>query len=329
MPYPKDIAELVGNTPVIQIPLESDVPGPTILAKLEYMNPGGSIKDRMAKFVIEKAIREGYLKPGDTIIDNTSGNAGVGMAMIASAYGLKSVFTTAEKTSMEKVDLIRALGGEVIRTPTEATWDDPRSCYQLARSLAREKGYFHFNQYHNPDNIQSHYETTGPEIWEQTEGRITHFIAGIGTGGTISGVGRYLKEKNPAVKIIGVDPKGSLFAEYIRSGRVTDATTYFVEGIGTDMVTQALDPSVIDEVITVSDDQSFATARMITKRYGVLAGGSSGTVAYAAFQMAPGLGPDDLIVIIFADSAIRYLSKCFSDAWMIEHGFTITETIDA
>jgi cystathionine beta-synthase len=325
MQYAKKNLELIGNTPLVQINSDSPQPGAVILAKLEYFNPGGSVKDRMAKYVIEKALAEGQLKPGDTIIDNTSGNAGISMAMVAAAYGLNAILTTPEKTSQEKVDTLRALGAEVIITPTEAAWDDPKSCYQLARRLAEENGYFYFNQYDNPENIEAHYMTTGPEIWNQTEGRITHIVAGIGTGGTLSGIARFLKEKNPAVKSIAVDPSGSLFADYIKHGTPGPTRTYLVEGIGSDMVTKALDPSVIDDVITVSDEDSFMTARKLARTYGILAGGSSGSTAYAAFSIADRLAPDDLMVVIFADSAQRYISKCFSDAWMSQHGFPVVE----
>jgi len=326
MKYPTNVARLVGNTPLIEIPYGG---APRLLVKLEYMNPGGSVKDRMAKYIIEKALAAGRLKSGDTIVDNTSGNTGVGTAMIAAAYGLKTIFATPEKTSQEKVDLIKALGGQIIRTPTEASWDDPRSCYQVARRLAAEQGYFHLNQYHSQDNIAAHYGSTGPEIWEQTGGTVTHFIGGIGTGGTVSGVARFLKEKNPAIRIIAVDPLGSMFAEYIRTGRTTPANTYFVEGIGSDMVTQALDRTVIDDVITVTDEDSFATARMITRKYGIMAGGSSGTVAWAALELAREIPSNSVMVCIFADSAIRYLTKCYSDDWMRNHGFKIEEVIKA
>ena len=326
MEYVKSNLDLIGETPLLQIAEDYDRPGPLVLAKLEYLNPGGSVKDRIAKFVIDKALAEGRLKKGDTIIDNTSGNTGIGVAMVAAAYGLKTIFTTAAKTSQEKVDLLRALGAEVVITPTEAAWDDPRSCYQTALRLARENGYFHFNQYDNPDNPLAHYHTTGPEIWRQTDGKITHLVAGIGTGGTLCGTARFLKEKNPRVRVIAVDPPGSLFAEYIRSGRSGPTGTYFVEGIGSDMVTKALDPAVIDEVITVSDENSFLTARMLTKRHGILAGGSSGTAAYAAFRMAETAPSESVFVVIFPDAALRYLSKCFSDKWMIEHNFSLTET---
>jgi cystathionine beta-synthase len=325
MEYFKNNLDLIGNTPLVRISETPDLDGPIILAKLEYFNPGGSIKDRMAKYVIEKALKEGKLKEGDTIVDNTSGNAGISMAMVAAAYGLKAVLTTPEKTSQEKVDTLKALGAEVIVTPTEAAWDDPRSCYQRARQLAHEKGYFYFNQYDSQENIEAHYYGTGPEIWRQTKGRITHFVAGIGTGGTLSGSMRFLKEQNPEVKSVAVDPEGSLFAEYIKCGKPGPSRSYLVEGIGSDMVTKALDPSMVDEVITVSDEESFKTARMLARQYGILAGGSSGSTALAAFQLARKLPPVAVIVVIFADSALRYITKCFSDKWMKAQGFKIGE----
>ena len=264
----------------------------------------------------------GELKKGDTIIDNTSGNAGIGIAMVAAAFGLKTIFTVADKVSQEKIDMLRALGSKVIITPTEAPHDDPRSCYQLAKRMARENNYFYFNQYDNVENINAHYHTTGPEIWKQTEGKITHLVGGIGTGGTISGAARYLKEQNREIEIIAVDPLGSLFYEYIKHNRICPASSYLVEGIGSDMVTGALDPEVIDTVITVSDKDSFETARLLTREFGILAGGSSGTAAFAAFQVAENLTSNDLIVVIFCDSAKNYLTKCFSDEWMAKHGFS-------
>lgn len=325
MEYYRHNLDLVGNTPLLQITDEPNRQGPLILAKLEYYNPGGSVKDRMAKHIIEKAFREGRLKKGDTIIDNTSGNTGISMAMLAAAYGLKAILTTPEKTSQEKVDTLKALGAEVIITPTEAAWDDPRSCYQVARRIAEERGYFYFNQYHSQDNIEAHYVYTGPEIWRQTDGKITHLVAGIGTGGTMSGTARFLKEQKRDIQAVAVDPEGSLFAEYLRSGQPGPSRTYLVEGIGSDMVTQALDPSVIDRVVTVSDEDAFTTARMLARRYGILAGGSSGAAARAAFDLAVSLSPDDIIVVIFPDSALRYITKCFSDAWMARHGFKVRE----
>ncbi|MCP4566418.1 MAG: cysteine synthase family protein [FCB group bacterium] len=325
MDFFKDNLDLIGNTPLLEISDNADQTGPLILAKLEYFNPGGSTKDRIAKYIIEKALLDGTLKKGDTVIDNTSGNTGIALAMVAAGFDLKAILTTPEKTSQEKVDTIRALGAEVIITPTDAAWDDPRSCYQVARRMAEENGYYYFNQYDNPENIMAHYHSTGPEIWRQTEGKITHLVAGIGTGGTLSGTARYLKEQNPEIKSIAVDPSGSLFTEYIKTGRAGASSTYMVEGIGSDMVTGALDTGVIDDIITVGDEDSFATARRLARRYGILAGGSSGTAAYAAFQVARSASPEAVIVTIFSDSAVRYISKCFSDRWMIEHGFGITE----
>jgi len=325
MEYYHNNPDLIGNTPLLKIAEDSETPGPLILAKLEYLNPGGSVKDRIGKFIIEKAIKEGHLKKGDTIIDNTSGNTGIGVAMVAAAYGIKTIFTTAEKTSQEKIDLLRALGAEVIITPTEAAWDDPQSCYMTARRLAKEKGYFYFNQYDNPDNPLAHYYSTGPEIWRQTGGKVTHIVAGIGTGGTLTGTAQYLKEQNSKIISVAVDPPGSLFAEFIKSGKTGPTHTYYVEGIGSDMITQALDPTVIDQVMTVSDEDSFSTARMLTKRYGIMAGGSSGTAAFAAFRIARELPENSIIVVIFPDSAIRYLTKCFNDRWMSNHGFKTAE----
>ena len=325
MEYYKNNLDLIGNTPMLEIADESGHPGPVILAKLEYLNPGGSVKDRIAKYIIEKAMSEGKLKKGDTVIDNTSGNTGIALAMVAAGFGLKAILTTPEKTSQEKVNTIRALGAEVIITPTEAHWDDPRSSYQVARRMAAENGYYYFNQYDNPENIMAHYHSLGPEIWRQTEGKVTHLVVGIGTGGTLSGAARYLKEQNPDIQSIAVDPSGSMFTEYIKTGRAGASRTYMVEGIGSDMVTGALDTSVIDDIITVGDDESFATARMLARRYGILAGGSSGTCAYASFKVAHSAPADAVIVTIFSDSAVRYISKCFSDRWMIDHGFGIKE----
>lgn len=322
MEYQKSVLDLIGNTPLARFYGPGEKGKIPFYAKLEYMNPGGSIKDRLAKYVIEKGLREGTLKKGDTIVDNTSGNTGIGVAMVASAYGIKTIFAAAAKVSSEKIDLLRALGAEVIITPTEAAWDNPACCYQVAKTLAEEKGYFYFNQYHNPDNILAYFETLGPEIWKQTDGRVTHLICGIGTGGTLSGTARFLKEKNREVQIIAVDPVGSIFAEYIKTGQIGQSDGYLVEGIGSDMVTKALDPDVIDEVVTVSDKDSFETTRYLAGQHGFMVGGSSGTAAYAAFQMCDRFKDDDVVVMIFADSAFRYLSKCFSDQWMAEHGFS-------
>ena len=317
----EDILELVGHTPLVR--LRTGIPdhGPKAYVKLEFLNPTGSVKDRMVLHVVRKAMREGRLRPGDTIVDNTSGNTGVSMGFVAALTGLKAVIVTPKKTSQEKVDLIRSYGAEVIITPTEAEHNDPEGCYMVARRLAKELGYFDLDQYDNQANVEAHYLSTGPEIWDGTNGRITHFVAGIGTGGTFSGAARFLKEKNPAVRTIAVDPEGSIFAEYIKTRRVTEGTIYKVEGIGSDVITKALHPQFVDEVVTVSDSDSFHRIREIARTEGISAGGSSGTVAVAMERVATNLGPDALIVGIFADGGIRYLSKCFNDQWMRQNGF--------
>ncbi|MDD3732736.1 MAG: cysteine synthase family protein, partial [candidate division Zixibacteria bacterium] len=248
----ENITQLIGHTPLVRLRTGIPPNGPRAYVKLEFFNPTGSLKDRMTLHIIKKAFREGRLKPGDTVIDNTSGNTGSALAMVATLFGLKAILVTPVKTSQEKIDLIKSYGAEVIITP-EVNHDDPESFYAVARRLALEKGYFDLDQYHNQDNIEAHYLTTGPEIWEDTDGQVTHFVAGIGTGGTFSGAARFLKEKNPAIKAIAVDPEGSIFAEYIKSNREVVASNYKVEGIGSDVVTKALDRQVVDDVITVSD----------------------------------------------------------------------------
>ncbi len=320
----ENILELVGHTPMVRLRTGMPEAGPKAYVKLESLNPTGSVKDRMVLHIVRKALKEGRLKPGSTIIDNTSGNTGAAMGMVASATGVKAIAVTPDKTSQEKIDLIRSYGVEVIVTPTKATHDDPDSFYMVARRLAKENGYFDLDQYDSQENVESHYLTTGPEIWDDTEGRITHFVCGIGTGGNFSGVARFLKEKNPKIRAIAVDPEGSVFADYIKDERVVDASIYTVEGIGSDVVTKALHPHLVDEVITVSDEASFNRARLIAKEEGISGGGSSGSVAVAMERVAAGTGPEALIVGIFADAGIRYLSKCYNDRWMRKHGFLQT-----
>ncbi len=318
-----NIGELVGNTPMVR--LRTGIPnGVRAYVKLEFFNPTGSIKDRMTMHIIRKAIQSGQIGPGDTVIDNTSGNTGSALAMAASLFGLKAILVTPEKTSQEKVDLIRSYGAEVIVTPTEVSHDDPNGCYMVARRLAKENGYFDLDQYNSQDNVESHYVSTGPEIWEDTDGLVTHFVAGIGTGGTFSGAARFLKERNPKIRCIAVDPEGSIFTEYIKSKKVTEGYTYKVEGIGSDVVTRALHTDTIDEVITVSDKESFNRARLIARKEGISGGGSSGAVAIAMERVAQDVAPDAFIVGIFADAGIRYLSKCYNDAWMKQHGYLPT-----
>ncbi len=322
------ILDLVGHTPLVR--LRSGLPknGPRAFVKLEFLNPTGSVKDRMVRHIVKKGLAEGRLKPGDTIIDNTSGNTGVAIGMVAAATGLKAIVVTPDKTSREKIDLIKSFGTEVIVTPIEASHDDPEGCYMIARTLAEENGYFDLEQYDNQDNVEAHYLTTGPEIWDDTDGKITHFVAGIGTGGTFSGVTRFLKEKNPDIKAIAVDPEGSIFAEYIKHGTIGQDAVYKVEGIGSDVVTKALHPHLVDDVITVSDRDTFRRARLIARKEGISAGGSSGAAAVAIERVAANLGPEQLIIGIFADGGIRYLSKCYNDQWMQEHDFLETAEVE-
>ena len=315
------IVELIGKTPLVRLRTGIPDPGPKAYVKLEFLNPTGSLKDRITYYILKKAIDEGKLKPGDTVIDNTSGNTGSALGMAASVLDLKAIVTTPEKTSQEKIDLIKSYGAEVIITPEVDEHDDPEGFFMVARRLAKENGYFDVNQYDNQDNVRAHYLTTGPEIWDDTDGKVTHFVCGIGTGGNFSGVATYLKEQNPEVRNIAVDPVGSIFAEWIKNNRETKGHAYKVEGIGSDVITEALHPNLVDEVITISDEDSFNRARHIARVEGISGGGSSGSVAFAMEKVAKDLGPDDLIVGIFADAGIRYLSKCYNDDLMRRHGY--------
>ena len=314
------ILDLIGRTPLVRLKTGAPTEGPTLLAKLEFFNPTGAIKDRMALHIIGKALDEGRLKPGGTVVDNTSGNTGAAMAMVCRVLGLNAVITTPVKTSKEKVDLMRSYGAEVIVTP-ETTHEDPKGCYMTARRLAKENNWFDLDQYDNQENIEAHYLSTGPEIWDDTDGRVTHFVAGIGTGGTFSGAAKFLKEKNAAIRTVAVDPEGSIFAEYIRNQKLVEDRPYKIEGIGSDVITKALRLDLIDEVITVGDKDAFLRARELTQNEGISVGGSSGAVAWAMEQVATKADPKAVIVGIFADSGIKYLSKLFNDEWMTQNGF--------
>ena len=318
------ISELIGNTPMIRLRTGIPTDGPRVYVKLEYYNPTGSLKDRMTYYILRKALDEGRLHVGDTVIDNTSGNTGSALAMIASVLGLKSILVTPEKTSREKVDLIKSYGAKVIVTP-EVDHSDPNSFYSVARRLAQEHGYFDLDQYHSQVNIEAHRMSTGPEIWNDTDGQVTHIVAGIGTGGTLSGVAEYLKSMNPAIKAIAVDPEGSVFADYINHGLEIQGHTYAIEGIGSDVVTGALHKEVLDQVITVSDREAFVRAREITRVEGISGGGSAGAVAVALSQVAQEADKDALIVGIFGDAGVRYLTKMYNDTWMQEHGYLENE----
>src|SRR5205823_8136545 len=291
---------------------------PQLLAKLEYLNPGGSVKDRIGLAMIEKAEAEGKLKPGGTIVEPTSGNTGVGLAIAAARKGYRCIFVMPDKMSQEKIAMLRAYGAEVVITPTEVEPDSPESYYSVSSRLAEEiPGGFKPDQYSNLANPQAHYRTTGPEIWEQTDGEIDAVVISVGTGGTITGVGRYFKERNPDVVIVGADPEGSVFT----ADDAHPVHPYLVEGIGKDTWPKTLDPSVVDEWIRVSDRDSFLIARRLAREEGILAGGSAGTTVWAALQVARRLGRDATVLTMLPDSGRSYMSKFYDDNWMLEHGF--------
>jgi len=321
-----NILEAMGHTPLIRLNRLTKNLAPQIYVKADYLNPGGSVKDRIAKWMIDDAERRGVLKPGGTIIEGTSGNTGMGLALVAVTRGYKVVFTINDKQSREKVDALKAFGAEVIVCPTAVEPEDPRSYYSIAKKLAREiPNSYYPNQYENPMNPQAHYETTGPEIWDDTEGKITHFVCGMGTGGTITGVGRYLKEKNPNVKIIGVDPIGSLYYDFVKSGKVGKATTYVVEGIGEDFFPGTMNLKIVDDVLQVNDEECFVWARRLAKQEGIFTGGSGGGCVSGALRLAKSGKKDDFIVAFLPDSGNRYLSKIYNDGWMREHGYVDAE----
>ncbi len=314
------VIDLIGNTPMVRLPQVAGHLSCQVVAKVEMMNPGGSSKDRPALAMIEAAERSGELVPGGTIVEPTSGNTGVGLAIVAAQRGYKCVFVMTDKVAPEKVDLLRAYGAEVVVCPVAVAPEDPESYYSTAERLVNEiPNAYRPNQYFNPINPDAHFASTGPEIWRQTDGKITHFVAGAGTGGTLGGVGRYLKQMNPAIQIIAADPEGSVYSG--GSGR-----PYLVEGVGEDFWPTTYDPDVVDRVIAVSDADSFAMARKVSHEEGLLIGGSCGTAMAAALELGEELGPDDLVVVLLPDSGRGYLSKIFNDAWMAEYGFLTTAT---
>jgi cystathionine beta-synthase len=307
--------DAVGETPLVRLNKISRGLRPTVLAKLEMLNPGGSVKDRIGLRMIEAAERAGLLKPGGTIVEPTSGNTGHGLAIAAAIRGYKCIFVMPDKMSQEKISLLRAYGAEVVITPTAVAPESPESYYRVADRLTEEiPGAFQPNQYFNEDNPAAHEATTGPEIWRQTDGRITAFVAGVGTGGTITGVARYLKKQNPDILVVGADPEGSIF-----SG---DVHPYLTEGIGEDFWPRTFDPSTVDRYVRVTDRDAFRMARRITREEGILVGGSSGTAVVAAVEIARELGPDDVVVVILPDTGRNYLSKLYSDTWLLQYGLT-------
>ncbi|MFI6083707.1 cystathionine beta-synthase [Streptomyces sp. NPDC051217] len=316
MQFHDSMISLVGNTPLLKLGNVTSGIQATVLAKVEYFNPGGSVKDRIALRMIEAAEESGELRPGGTIVEPTSGNTGVGLAIVAQQKGYHCIFVCPDKVSTDKINVLRAYGADVVVCPTAVDPEHPDSYYNVSDRLVRETpGAWKPDQYSNPNNPRSHYETTGPELWEQTDGRITHFVTGIGTGGTISGTGRYLKEVSDGrVKIVGADPEGSVYSG--GSGR-----PYLVEGVGEDFWPSAYDRTVTDEIVPVSDKDSFQMTRRLAKEEGLLVGGSCGMAVVAALRVAEGLGPDDVVVVLLPDSGRGYLSKIFNDEWMNDYGF--------
>ena len=319
------VLDAIGNTPLVRLHHVTRAVRADVVAKLEFLNPGGSVKDRIGIAMIAEAERQGLLAPGGTIVEATSGNTGVGLAIAAAVHGYQTVFVMPDKMSEEKIRLLRAFGARVVITPTAVAPEDPRSYYNVSRRIAEETpGALYAGQYHNPINPKAHYETTGPEIWRQTGGRLDVLVGGMGTGGTISGVGHYLKEQNPKVIVVGADPVGSVYAEYFKTGVMPEAHTYKVEGIGEDFLPSTMDFSVVDHVIPVTDREAFLMTRRLVREEGLFCGGSSGAALAGALKFLrqqPNLGEGLRVVVILPDDGSRYLSKIFSDDWMREHGF--------
>ncbi|MDA0986737.1 MAG: cystathionine beta-synthase [Bacteroidetes bacterium] len=328
--FAKNILETIGNTPLVRLNKITKGLKPRIFAKVECFNPGGSAKDRIGVSIIEDAEKSGKLKPGGTIVESTSGNTGMGLALVAAIKGYKTIFTMPDKMSIEKIRLLRAFGAEVIITPTAVPHDSPESYTEVAKRIVKETpNAILANQYYNPKNIEAHYKTTGPEIWDQTGGQITHFVCGVGTGGTITGTGKYLKEKNKKIKVIGIDPKGSILKEYFETKNFPHVLkTYKVEGIGQDFLPGTLDFKYIDQMIQCDDKESFLASRRLTREEGIFVGGSSGTAMAGTIKLCQNLTEDDVVVVLLPDNGDRYLSKIYNDDWMRENGFLIPERIN-
>ncbi|MBP8726395.1 MAG: pyridoxal-phosphate dependent enzyme [Saprospiraceae bacterium] len=324
MKYFNNVLETIGNTPLIRLRRSVEGVPALVLAKVETFNPGHSIKDRMAVKMVDDAERSGKLRPGGTIIECTSGNTGMGLALVACVRGYKSIFTTSDKQSKEKIDMLKAMGADVIVCPTNVSPEDPRSYYSVARKLSEEiPNSFWCNQYDNLSNAQAHYLSTGPEIWQQTDGRITHLVVGVGTGGTISGVARYLKERNPKIQIWGIDTYGSVFKKYKETGIFDEKEIYpyITEGIGEDILPKNVDFSLIDSFEKVSDQDGALAARRLAREEGLLLGYSAGSALAGLHQLRDRLNADDVVVLIFHDHGSRYIGKIYNDDWMMERGF--------
>ncbi len=324
----ESILGTIGHTPLVRLGRLGSSLSCQLYGKAEFFNPGGSVKDRIALNIIAEAERSGKLRPSGTVVESTSGNTGVGLAILCALKGYKAVFVMPDKMSQEKIQLLRAFGARVVITPTAVPPDDPRSYYRVAdRIVSETPNAILANQYHNPENPLSHYETTGPEIWEQTRGKVTDIVIGMGTGGTITGIGRFMKERNPEIQIVGVDPLGSILYDLWQKRAAPDAleaTPYKVEGIGEDFLPSTLDLSLVDHVVQVTDKESFLWARRLVKQEGIFSGGSAGSALAGAMRYSQNLAADRLVVVVLPDSGSRYLSKVFDDKWMRENGFLET-----
>ncbi|MFQ5607572.1 MAG: PLP-dependent cysteine synthase family protein [Candidatus Zixiibacteriota bacterium] len=324
--YFESITEAVGNTPLVRLRRIPEKYGVqcTVLAKLEFLNPAASVKDRMAVWVIEDAVKNGDLKPGGTIIEATSGNTGAAVAMYAAAHGYKAILTAPDKTSAEKIDTLKAFGAEIVICPTDTPADSPDNYYQRAKAIhAETPNSFFLEQYQNVKNIDAHYYTTGPELWRQTGGKMTCFVGGIGTGGTVSGCARFFKDQDKGVEVVAADPVGSIYFQYHKDGTLIEPDTYLVEGIGEDMVCQSIDMSVIDKIYQVNDQECFDHARALARTEGILGGGSSGAAMSVALKHAKTLPASAVVIVLLPDSGLKYMSKLYNDQWMCEKGMKI------
>lgn len=323
-PFCEDITDAIGNIPLVRLRRMTEERGitATVLVKPEFLNPTGSVKDRMAVYILKQAVARGELKPGGTIVEATSGNTGAAVAMFAAAHGYKAILTIPDKMSKEKVDTLKAFGAEVHICPTAVPPDDPTSYYETGKRLHRETpNSYWVGQYFNQSNIEAHYNLTGPEIWEQTGGNLKCVVGGIGTGGTMSGVARFLKEKNPEIETVAVDPIGSVYYNYHKDKTMIEPHTYLVEGIGDDLLCPSIDLSVIDKVYQVTDEECFVYGRELTRKEGILGGGSSGGAVAVALRHAETMREGEIMVVILPDSGMKYISKMFNDEWMREKGF--------